>query len=199
MRGRCWPVIAGLIIVVVVAGIPVHRILATQGGGYFADTPSGTAAVCAEPGQWLLLYWRGGEAPIATAAAACPASDRFWASSGGRWLGYAPAAPREANDEFTVVPGQALFVHGGASQGTLTLIGTLTFVVGDPAPGSGGGPALRARLIDDQGQSHEITIDDRTTVISGPLASLNGRRVRIVGETAGPGGAVHARTIEPVS
>jgi hypothetical protein len=166
---------------------------AAQSGGSFSDTPSGTNAVCPGQNQWLLLYWRGGATAVANTAPACPAIDRLWTNSGGRWLGYSPSVSREANDDFQVATGQALFVRGSASA-SVTLTGTLTAIIGDPSR-PGGVPAQQVQLLDDQGQSWSVVIDDKT-VLSGTIFSLNGRRVRIVGEPAAAPGSVRARSIE---
>jgi hypothetical protein len=191
MRGAVFAAGGLLALVAVFWSSPAF---ATQTGA-FSNTPSGTTATCPNQDQWLLLYWRGPSTAVANTAPACPGADRFWTNSGGRWLGYSPAAPREANDDFEVVTGQALFVHGSATSGLMTLIGTLTAVIGDP-PGPGGTPSQQIRLIDDQGRTWSIVVDDKT-VLSGTLFSLNGRRVRVVGEPAGTAGAVRAHSIEP--
>lgn len=170
----------------------------TQAQGFFAGTPLGNTPLCPDPNQWLLLYWRGSEVKIADAAAACAGADRFWANVGGRWLGYGTTAPAGANDDFSVVTGQALFVHGAAQGTFVTITGIFTIIFGDPPPGSGGGPVQRYRIVDDQGQAREVLIDEQT-LVSGPISDLNGRRVKIVGELVSqPAGAIRARSIEPV-
>ena len=170
--------------------------LAAQPQGFFAGAPAGESPTCPTANQWRLLYWRGTETRIAAAAAACATADRFWTNVGGRWSGYAVAAPPEANDDFPVLTGQAVFVHGSAQQTGVTLTGILTIIFGDPPPGSGLPPGQRVRLVDDQGQMRDLLVDAKTS-LSGPLIGLNGRRVRVVGEAVSePAGAVRAISIE---
>lgn len=193
MMGGRLHVIGGSVLALVTL-VCSSMAFATQAGGSFSDTPLGTNAICPDQNLWLLLYWRGAPAPVANTAPACPGADRLWTNSGGRWLGYSPAAPREANDDFQVATGQALFLHGSAASNVMTLTGTLTAVIGDPQ-GPGGTPAQQVRLIDDQGRMWTVLVDDKT-VLSGTIFSLNGRRVTIIGEGTSAAGTIRARSIE---
>jgi hypothetical protein len=67
---------------------------------------------CPDSGLWALLYWGGTDnAPIATAADACPSVDNVWVSREGKWLGFAKVAP-QASDSWQVLYGEAHFMHG---------------------------------------------------------------------------------------
>ena len=65
---------------------------------------------CPAPGTWTVLYWNGIPSDIATAAALCPAGDRFWVVQRGQWLGLNPRDIHQS-DRWTVQPGEAVFVH----------------------------------------------------------------------------------------
>ena len=89
--------------------------------GQWLDRPPGGAdgtPSCPAAEQWLLVYWGGAEqAFIATAANACPNANLYWSNRGGRWFGFARAAPA-ASDDWEILAGEAAFVHGAGGTAT---------------------------------------------------------------------------------
>jgi hypothetical protein len=81
------------------------------GTGQFVGTPSGTTRTCPGAGEWLGLYWSGGETAVVTATRTCPTADRVWSRRGQQWRGYATDASG-ASDQFSVEIGEFVFVHG---------------------------------------------------------------------------------------
>jgi hypothetical protein len=83
----------------------------TPVGQWLSSPPPYGQPQCPAASQWLLLYWAGATASIATSASACPNTDLFWVNRSGRWLGFAKAAPG-ASDTWESLTGEAHFAHG---------------------------------------------------------------------------------------
>jgi hypothetical protein len=92
---------------------PTATVIVTPqpGTGQFVGTPSGTTLTCPAVGEWLGLYWNGGETPVVTAARTCQSADRVWSRRGQQWRGYATDASG-ASDQFNIEIGEFVFVHG---------------------------------------------------------------------------------------